>query len=111
MIQYITTMAQAMLSNCDYKLVLKEIEIKQEIEDVCVLICEYCRSSENVDIYDSERNTTPFICNSCYTMDVMETYQNGFKMSSNTTTTTTHTRSVYYIHSVYPETFVSSQIV
>jgi hypothetical protein len=104
-------MAQAMLSNCDYMLVLKEIEIKQEIEDVCVLICEYCRSSENVDIYDSERNTTPSICNSCYTMDVMETYQNGFKMSSNTTTTTTHTRSVYYMHSVYPETVVSSQIV
>ena len=106
MIQYITTMAQAMLYG--YKLVLKEIEIKQEIEDVCVLICEYCRSSENVNIYDSERNTTPFICNSCYTMDVMETYQNGIKMSSNPTT---HTRSVYYMYFVCPETVVSSQIV
>ena len=99
-------MAQAMLYG--YKLVLKEIEIKQEIEDVCVLICEYCRSSEKVNIYDSERNTTPFICNSCYTMDVMEAYQNDFKISSNTATTTTHTRSVYYFHFVYPETVVSS---
>lgn len=101
-------MAQAMLSNCGYKLILEEIEIKQEIEDVCILVCEYCRSSENVDIYDSERNTTPFICNSCHTVDVMEVFQNEFKMSANTTT---HTRSVYYFHFVYPETVVSSKIV
>lgn len=103
-------MAQAMLSICNYKLALMEIEIKQEIEDVCVLVCEHCRSSENVDIYDSERNTTPFFCNSCFTMDVMEAYQNEFKMSSNTTPTTTHTRSVIYFHFVCPETVVSSQI-
>ena len=111
MLQYITTMAQAMLSNCGYKLVLKETEIKQEIEDVCVLVCEYCKSPENVDICDSERNTTPFICNSCCTMDVMEAYRTEFKMSSNTTTTTTHTSSVCYLRFVYPETVVSSQIV
>ena len=111
LLQYITTMAQAMLSNCGYKLVLNQIEIKQEIEDVCVLVCEYCRSSENVDIYDSEKNTTPFICNSCHAMDVMEAYQNEFKMSSNTTTTTTQTRSVYYLHFVHPENVVSSRIV
>ena len=104
-------MAQAMLSNCGYKLALKDIEIKQEIEDVCVLFCDYCRSSENVDIYDSERNTTPFICKSCYAMDVMETYQNRINISQNTATTTTCTRPIYYIHFVYPETVVSSQIV
>ena len=104
-------MAQAMLSNCGYRLALNEIEIKQEIEDVCVLICDCCRSSENIDIYDSERNTTPFFCNSCYTVDVLETYQNGFKMSTNTTATTSYARPVYYMHFVYPETVVSSQIV
>jgi hypothetical protein len=111
LLQSMTNMAQAMLSNCGYKLLLKEIEIKKEVEDMHVLVCEYCRSPENVDIYDSQRNTSPFICSSCYTIDAMEAYQNPRKISSYTCTTTTQTRLAYYMHFFYPDTIVSSQVI
>jgi hypothetical protein len=104
-------MAQAMLENCGYKLLLKDVELKKEVEDMCVLVCEYCRSPENVDIYDSHRNTSPFICSSCYTIDGLEAYQNEKKISSYTCTTTTQTRPAYYMHFFYPETIVSSKVI
>ena len=101
-------MAQAMLSECGFKLLLKESEIKQELVDICVLVCQYCQSSEDVDIYDSNRNTNPFICSHCCTSDTLELFQNRIKTSADkTTTTTTHIASVYYVHFVLPDINVS----
>jgi hypothetical protein len=109
LLQSMTNMAQAMLSNCGYKLLLKEIEIKKEVEDMHVLVCEYCRSPENVDIYDPHRNTSPFICSSC-PVDVLEDLQSDKKVISHAGTITTQTRSPYHLHFSYPETIVSSTI-
>ena len=72
-------MSQAELTYCGYNLVLKEDDIKKEIEDMHVLVCEYCRSPENVDIYDPHRNTSPFICSSC-PVDVLEDLQSDKKV-------------------------------
>ena len=102
-------MSQAELTYCDYNLVLKEDDIKKEIEDMHVLVCEYCRSPENVDIYDPHRNTSPFICSSC-PVDVLEDLQSDKKVISHAGTITTQTRSPYYLHFSYPETIVSSTI-
>ena len=102
-------MAQVMLSDCGFKLLLKESEIKKEVVDICVLACQYCQSSEDVDIYDPYRNTYPFICSHCCISDAMEFYQNGIKRSADTApTNTTHIASIYYVHFVLPDIDVSS---
>ena len=102
-------MAQAELTYNGSKLLLKEDEIKKEIEDMHILVCEYCRSPENVDIYDPHRNTSPFICSSC-PVDVLEDLESDKKVISHAGTITTQTRSPYHLHFSYPETIVSSTI-
>ena len=102
-------MAQAMLSESGFKLLLNESEIKKEAVDICVLVCQYCQSFEEVDIYDSYRNKNPFICSHCCTSDTLEFFQNQIKTSADkTTTTTTHIASVYYVHFLLPDINVSS---
>ena len=102
-------MAQAELSCNGCKVLLKENEIKKEIEDMHILMCEYCGSPENVDIYDPYRNTSPFICSYC-PVDVLEDLQRDKKVTTHTGTITTQAISPYYLHFSYPETIVSSKI-
>ena len=73
-----------MLDSLDIKLLLQEDEMKKEIEDWCVCVCEYCGAPETVDIHDSYRNTSPFICSLCYVTDVIQNCHNGGQMSSYT---------------------------
>ena len=101
-------MVQAELSYTGFKLLLKEDEIKKEIEDMHILVCEYCKSPENVDIYDPHRNTSPFICSFC-PLDALEDLQSNKKLTSQAGTNTTQTLSPYSLHFSYPETIVSSK--
>ena len=103
-------MAQAELCYTGFKLLMKENEIKKEIEDMHILVCEYCGSPENVDIYNPYRNTSPFICSFC-PLDVLEDLQSNQKVTSQAVTITTQTISPYYLHFSYPETIVSSKII
>ena len=78
-------MAQAMLDSLDIKLFLQEDQVKKEIEDWCVCVCEYCGAPETVgDIHDSYRNISPFTftCSMCYDTDVIQNYHNGERISS-----------------------------
>lgn len=102
-------MAQAELTYNGFKLLLKEHEIKKEIEDIHILVCQYCRCPENVDIYDPHRNTSPFICSFC-PLDVLEDSQSDTKGTLHADTITTRAISPYYLHYSYPETIVSSKI-
>ena len=87
-------MTQALLDSSSFKLLLQEGQLKQEIDDWCVCVCEYCQTPETVDVHDSNRNTSPFMCSCCYTIDAMEAYHNGLQMSAYTSETTTQSRSV-----------------
>lgn len=102
-------MAQAELTYSGFKVLLKEDEIKKEIEDMHILVCEYCGTPENVDIYDPDRNTSPFICSICPS-DVLEDLHCDKKVTPHADTITTQTIFPYYLHFSYPETIVSSKI-
>ena len=58
-------MTQKQLTACGFKLLLKKEDLKTEIEERVVLWCNYCITAENVDVYDADRNTSPFICSLC----------------------------------------------
>ena len=100
-------MAQAELTG--FTVLLKEHEIKKEIEDMHILVCQYCRCPENVDIYDPHRNTSPFICSFC-PLDVLEDLQSDKKVTKHADTITTQAISPYYLQFSYPETIVFSKM-
>ena len=90
-------MAQAMLDSLDIKLFLQEDQVKKEIEDWCVCVCQYCGAPETVDIHDSYRNTSPFTCSLCYVTDVIQNCHNGEQISSYTN----HNNQAVIISSVH----------
>ena len=45
---------------------LQDDQIKKELEDTIKLKCYHCAVEEDVDIYDSMKNTSPFFCSNCY---------------------------------------------
>ena len=58
MLQSVNKMTQEQL--------LQDDQIKKELEDTIKLKCYYCTVEEDVDIYDSLKNTSPFFCSNCY---------------------------------------------
>ena len=65
-------MAQQQLDVCGFQLLLQEDDIKKEVQDIVKLRCFYCGTAEDVDIKDSNKNTSPFICSGCYTIENCE---------------------------------------
>ena len=65
-------MAQQQLDVCEFQLLLQEDDIKKEVPDIIKLSCFYCGTAEDVDIKDSNKNTCPFICSGCYTIENCE---------------------------------------
>ena len=57
MLQSVIKMAQEQL--------LQDDQIKKELEDTIKLKCYHCAVEEDVDIYDSMKNTSPFFCSNC----------------------------------------------
>ena len=82
-------MAQQQLDVCEFQLLLQEDDIKKEVPDIIKLSCFYCGTAEDVDIKDSNKNTSPFICSGCYTIENRE------KASEDTTTKIEVITSVY----------------
>ena len=103
-----STMTQAQLTQVQYKLLLTEDQIKKELEDTCILVCNQCQMQETIDI-KSNRNESPFTCETCET--TAENLVGQRKFTSCESTATTQTSSSYYIHYSYPETVVTSRIV
>ena len=99
-------MTQAMLNMMNFKVLLREDQIKKEIEDTCTLECQICKWEEIIDI-QSIRNTTPFTCSSC---DAKGGLMDKRTFSLDSSITTTQTQAAYYIYYSYPETIVSTQI-
>ena len=100
-------MVQAQLTQMQFKLLLNEDQIKKEMEDTCILVCNHCHMQETIDI-KSSRNQSPFTCITCEMTD-----ENPIAQITSTTyesTTTTQTSSSYYIYYSYPETVVTSRI-
>jgi hypothetical protein len=100
-------MTQAHLDNMNYRVLLNEDQIKKEIEDTCILVCNHCRVLEQIDIR-SLRNTTPFACLSCDENDESHIAQRTITQYASTTTT--QARSTCYMHVSYPETVVTTEI-
>ena len=98
-------MTQASLDQVGYTVLLREDQIKKEIEDTCTLECFDCSLEETVDI-KSVRNTFPFTCFSCDRMCEEPTAQRSVSVYASTTTT--QTQSTFYIHFSYPETVVTT---
>ena len=65
-------MAQQQLDVCGFQLLLQEDDIKKEVQDIIKLSCFYCGTAEDVDIKDSNKNTSPFLCSGCYTIENCE---------------------------------------
>ena len=55
--------------------VLREDEIKKELEETCILICSLCKKQEEMYI-KHERNESPFFCEDCQGMDEEDYRQN-----------------------------------
>ena len=100
-------MTQEQLTQMQFKLLLNEDQIKKEVEDTCILVCDHCQMQETIDI-KSNRNESPFICGTCEMTDENPVDQRMF--TSKESTTTTQTSFFYYIHYSYPETVVTSRI-
>ena len=98
-------MTQADLDSHHYTILLREDQIKKEIEDTCKLECFNCSLEETVDIH-SVRNTFPFTCSSCDRMCEEPTVERSVSVYASTTTT--QTQSTFYIHYSYPETVVTT---
>ena len=98
-------MTQADLDSHHFTILLREDQIKKEIEDTCTLECFNCSLEETVDI-NSVRNTFPFTCSSCDRMCEKPTEQRSVSVYASTTTT--QTQSIFYIHYSYPETVVTT---
>jgi hypothetical protein len=98
-------MTQALLNSMDYTVLLREDQIKKEIEDTCKLECVNCRLEETIDI-KSMRNTFPFTCSSCERMCEEPTAERSVSVYASTTTT--QTQCAYYIQYSYPETVVTT---
>ena len=98
-------MTQAGLDAVDFKIILNEDQIKKEPVDACLMICSHCEAKEEIDI-QSLRNTTPFTCFSCEIIDDSQVDHRTWL--SWTSTTTTQTRSIYFMHLSYPETIVTT---
>ena len=62
MFQSVNTMAQQQLNIMGYHLLLQEDQMKKEIPDTVSLRCECCLREEDVDLGDSNKNTTPYHC-------------------------------------------------
>lgn len=100
-------MAQAQMEYRNQRVLLREDQIKKEIEDICTLQCYHCRGNETIDI-KSIRNTTPFTCASCDLKDEQHLAEREVSLYS--TTSTSQTQTIYYVHFSYPETIVTSKI-
>ena len=85
-------MAQQQQEVCGFRLLLLEDDIKIEVPDIIKLSCFYCGTVEDVDILDSNKNTSPFICSGCYTIENCE------KASEDTTTKVEVITSINWIH-------------
>ena len=100
-------MTQEQLTQIQFKLLLNEDQLKKEVEDTCILVCDHCQMQETIDI-KSNRNESPFTCGTCEMTD--ENHVDKRIFTSYESTTTTQTSSSYYIHYSYPETVVTSRI-
>ena len=76
-------MAQEQLNISGYQLVLQEDQIKRELEDRINLTCANCLEEEDVNIYDSMKNTSPFFCSNCYNIESFEELKNTEDTFSN----------------------------
>ena len=85
-------MAQQQLDVCGFQFLLQEDDIKKEVPDIIKLSCFYCGTAEDVDIKDSNKNTCPFICLGCYTIENCE------KASEDTTTKVEVITLINWIH-------------
>ena len=100
-------MIQAQLTEVQFKVLLNEDQIKKEMEDTCILVCNHCSMQETIDI-NSIRNQSPFTCLTCELNDENQIDQRT--LTSYASTTTAHTNSSYYLHYSYPETVVTTKI-
>ena len=90
----VQVMAQVGLDRICNQTLLHEDELKKEIEDFCVCICEYCKTPETVDVFDPNKNTSPFVCSFCYTVDAIEAshLKMEFRISTSTTSNLSYSR-------------------